>query len=79
VQGVSYRVSLARRAKVLGLTGWVQNLPDGRVAFLVHGDAAAVDSLLDWAKRGPPLACVTQLHLEEIEEPPASTSFEIRG
>ncbi len=78
VQGVSYRVSLARRAKVLGLTGWVQNLPDGSVAFLAHGDAAAVDRLLAWAKRGPALARVDRLHTEEVEETPASTSFEIR-
>lgn len=65
VQGVWYRASAAKRAEALGLTGWVRNLPDGRVELVAEGDAAAVDALLSWCRRGPPLARVTQLEVRE--------------
>lgn len=65
VQGVWYRASAAKRAEALGLTGWVRNLPDGRVELVAEGDAAAVDALLGWCRRGPPLARVTQLEVRE--------------
>jgi len=77
VQGVAYRASFARQAKALGVTGWVRNLADGRVAFLVDGDAADVTALLDWASRGPRLARVDELHHEDTSEP-APADFEIR-
>jgi acylphosphatase len=46
VQGVGFRataVSLARRYPV---TGWVRNLPDGRVQLLAEGEADAVERFL---------------------------------
>lgn len=77
VQGVAYRASLMHKATGLGLTGWVRNLPDGRVAFLVHGEPSQVQLLLAWARRGPPFARVDQIHAEDVENEP-SGNFEIR-
>ncbi|MDF9391387.1 MULTISPECIES: acylphosphatase [Methylococcus] len=65
VQGVWYRASAARKASELGLTGWVRNLPDGRVELVAEGDAESVDALLVWCRHGPPLARVAGLDVRE--------------
>ena len=42
VQGVGFRYKAMYLASQLGLTGWVDNLWDGRVEMEVQGKAAAV-------------------------------------
>lgn len=42
VQGVGYRAFTKRLAHSYGLTGWVKNLPDGRVEAFVQGDEDVV-------------------------------------
>lgn len=61
VQGVWFRASTARQATRLGLVGWAQNLPDGRVEVLAAGAAGAIDQLADWLHVGPPAAEVIQV------------------
>lgn len=68
VQGVGYRVSFAEEASALSLAGWVRNRFDGSVEACVHGDEAAIDAIVDWAKRGPPAAKVSNVSVEETEE-----------
>lgn len=58
VQGVYYRLSTCERARVLGLTGWVRNLTDGRVEVLAMGDALALEQLERWLWQGPERAQV---------------------
>lgn len=65
VQGVAYRASMQQEAHRLELTGWVRNLPDGRVEFLACGLGDHVDHLVQWARQGPAFARVDQLHDEE--------------
>ena len=77
VQGVAYRMSLLREANASNLTGWVRNSPDGRVLFLASGAPESVEALLVWARRGPALARVDRLDVEDVNETPPAT-FEVR-
>jgi acylphosphatase len=65
VQGVGYRDALRRQAERLGVRGWVRNRSDGSVEALVEGSAAALDVLIAWAQRGPPLASVTEVRVAD--------------
>ena len=73
VQGVWFRASTAERAAALGLRGRAENLPDGSVLVHMAGAAAAVESLVEWLHRGPPLARVDAVEVEQIE--PASREW----
>jgi len=37
VQGIGYREACVRRAREMGVTGWVRNQMDGSVEVLVQG------------------------------------------
>jgi acylphosphatase len=65
VQGVGFRHATVRRAHALGVRGWVANLDDGSVEALIQGPANQVDLMLEWLRRGPPHARVTDLFSEE--------------
>jgi acylphosphatase len=53
VQGVGYRYFVLGTAERLGLTGWVANLPDGRVRCVAEGPRGALEVLLGELGRGP--------------------------
>jgi acylphosphatase len=78
VQGVFYRASCARLARGLGLTGYVRNLPDGRVEAAFEGSDAAVDDMVKWSGVGPDLANVDRLDVV-VEEPSGGTGFRVTG
>ncbi|NQE35286.1 acylphosphatase [Microcoleus asticus] len=77
VQGVGYRYSTMNQAKYFGLSGWVRNLPDGRVEAVFEGDKKAVEGMIDWCRGGPTGATVSELVLE-YEDPEGDRTFEIR-
>ncbi len=61
VQGVFFRDSTRRRARELGLTGWVRNLPDGRVEAVFEGEELAVEAAVAFVREGPPHAQVRHI------------------
>jgi acylphosphatase len=68
VQGVGYRWSCRRAAQGMGVTGWVRNLPDGRVEAVAQGTREQVESLIAWCYRGPDEARVSDIAVS-YEEP----------
>jgi acylphosphatase len=59
VQGVGFRYFLIRRAKALGLTGWVTNRDDGAVEFVAEGSRSDLEQLERAAGEGPAMARVS--------------------
>lgn len=68
VQGVGYRVFVAREAGQLHLDGWVRNRRDGSVETLVAGPRAAVEDFLLAARRGPATAHIGSYRIIEADE-----------
>ena len=72
VQGVCFRMETERAAAKYGVYGWVRNRRDGTVEALFEGEATAVDDILKWCEKGPPLAMVDRV---EITEEPFKNEF----
>jgi acylphosphatase len=66
VQGVWFRGGTHEEANKLGLTGWVQNIPNDRVEVMACGEKEKVLQLLEWLKHGPPRARVSDVSCDEI-------------
>ncbi|MDX1628952.1 MAG: acylphosphatase [Fulvivirga sp.] len=77
VQGVFYRDSTRRKARELGITGWVRNEPDGTVYMEAEGEKEQLDELIDWCKEGPPRARVENVHYT-ADEVQGFEKFEVR-
>jgi acylphosphatase len=78
VQGVFFRATCAREADLRGVAGWVRNVPDGSVEAIFEGEAAAVEALTAWCRRGPDGASVDGV--EAANEPPEGLQrFRITG
>ena len=75
VQGVGFRVSVARRAH--DVAGWVRNLPDGRVEVVLEGEPDAVARVEAFVREGPRGARVDEVEATD-EEPEGLRRFEIR-
>lgn len=84
VQGVAYRAATRSRARDLELSGWVRNRSDGSVEAFVAGAPDRVERLIEWCRRGPPLARVESVDVLEVEsgssdvDLASGSGFEIR-
>jgi len=67
VQGVGYRYFAANVAEQLGLSGYVKNLPDGRVEAYAIGSVGQLGNFAQELRRGPTLASVTEVSEVEAE------------
>jgi len=66
VQGVFYRASTQKQAKILGVSGWVRNLPDGNVETMAFGTTEKLEQFKDWLWQGPSRAKVENVEVKQI-------------
>lgn len=63
VQGVFFRSETRYEARRRKVTGWVRNLPDGRVEAVFEGERGDVEKLIEFCRRGPSGARVTKVQV----------------
>jgi acylphosphatase len=78
VQGVGFRWSVRHAAKGFDVTGWVRNLPDGRVELQVTGNEDEVRAFLDNIAQGELHALIHKQSEHRLEKPVTFRGFEIR-
>jgi acylphosphatase len=78
VQGVFFRARAEEQASSKGLTGWVKNLPDGKVEILFEGPDKAVDEMVKWCHRGPRGALVKAIEIKWENSTGEFANFQIR-
>jgi acylphosphatase len=61
VQGVNYRAFTQRQAYILGLVGYVRNLPDRSVEVHAEGEKEKLEQLLQVLQKGPSYARVNSV------------------
>lgn len=66
VQGVFYRATAKKVADLLGVQGWIRNLPNGDVEITATAAEDVLQKFIDWCKQGPPKARVNEVIIEEI-------------
>jgi acylphosphatase len=67
VQGIGFRLFIAREASRLKLAGWVRNRAANQVEFVVMGESVAISELAAVAQRGPASARVDDIYSEESD------------
>lgn len=78
VQHVGFRYTAYYLAKALDLTGWVDNLPDGRVEMEVQGPVALLRRMLLQLKSRPHIQ-ILDMDIREIDLIPDERRFAVRG
>jgi DNA ligase D-like protein (predicted 3'-phosphoesterase) len=78
VQGVGFRYATRRRARALGVMGWVRNRDDGTVQVHGEGSGKAIAAFVEFLGSGPPGAAVAHLEIERVKVE-GHEQFAIRG
>lgn len=77
VQGVGYRYFTEERARRAGITGWVKNLPDGRVEAEIQGDEQQLLDFLAVLHKGPRTGRVSGISKYEVTVDERDKGFQI--
>ena len=78
VQGVGFRFTVRHIAKGFDVTGWVRNLPDGRVELQITGEEDEVRAFLDRVAESELHSLIRKQTENRLNEPVTARGFEIR-
>jgi acylphosphatase len=67
VQGVGFRYFVLQYAQELNLVGWVRNMDNGDVEVTAEGDQSTLVSFVEYLKRGPSSAFVSNVRVDWLE------------
>jgi acylphosphatase len=78
VQGVGFRFTVRHIAKGFDVTGWVRNLPDGRVELQATGEEDEVRAFIDRVADSELHSLIRKQTQNKLTETVAARGFEIR-
>ncbi|MDP9197284.1 MAG: acylphosphatase [Thermoproteota archaeon] len=77
VQGVYFRHNMKLVAIENKVHGWVRNRADGSVEAVLEGIHDNIDNVIEWSYKGPKVAVVEKLSIENEKYEGDFSSFEI--
>jgi acylphosphatase len=77
VQGVGFRYFVQRKARALGLAGWVRNNDDGTVEVVAEGMPDALTELERALGEGPRMARVSRVDARRSEATGTLDAFDL--
>lgn len=77
VQGVGFRTSVISLAKGYEVTGWVKNLPDGRVEVHASGDPGEIEDFLLGIRESHLAGHIDHVNVTPVDPEPATRGFRI--
>ncbi|RJP87638.1 MAG: acylphosphatase [Desulfobacteraceae bacterium] len=78
VQGVCFRMETRKAAIQVNVRGWVKNRPDGAVEGVFEGTPENVEALINWCRRGPRMASVSDVVVRDLDYTGEYEDFSIR-
>ncbi len=78
VQGVGFRYYAQKLGNTLGLNGYVRNMPDGSLLIEAEGNDKNMELFIERMRRGPHLAYVEQVQVQESDCQYDLPDFEVR-
>ena len=78
VQGVGFRWTVKNLARSYDVTGWVRNLPDGRVELQAAGEQDEVDAFIEAIEESDLRSHIRKVDVSVIPAPVGFQGFEIR-
>ncbi|MCK5291590.1 MAG: acylphosphatase [Thermoplasmata archaeon] len=78
VQGVFFRANTERKAREVGVVGWVRNLADGTVEAVFEGERVSVQEAIEWCRDNQPNAEVISVDVAWDDPTDSFSSFEVR-
>jgi acylphosphatase len=78
VQGIGFRWSVRHVAKGFEVTGWVRNLPEGRVELQINGEEDEVRAFLEAVAESELRAHIRKQTENKLEKTVTARGFEIR-
>ncbi|KOH46631.1 acylphosphatase [Sunxiuqinia dokdonensis] len=78
VQGVGFRYFVQQKARECQLTGWVKNLPNGKVEIEAEGEEQDINCFIDYLKIGNGYSRTNQLSQSQVQPSADFSDFTIR-